>query len=217
MWADYFDRIFVISLCRDTILTRLFTTLKQLEHFDIEVELFEATYNKENGAVGLRETMIRLFHKCLDKGYQRILVFEDDIQVIGNIDSVMPLCIEQLPPNFDLLYLGAYVVTPFKQRYSPNLLLLDKALTTHAVAYSKKAIEKILPIFEKHAENPRDTTTIDMLLLNRVISEGKSYITYPLLVSQQQGYSHIEGKEVDYKKYIELEYAKHLNNLHEVL
>lgn len=213
MWTKFFDRVFVISICKDQILTRLFTSLKQLEHFDIEVELFEATYNPENGAVGLRETMIRLFHKCLDKGYSRVLILEDDISIIGDVNKFMPLCLAQLPANFDLLYLGAYVVTPFKERYSENLLLLDKALTTHAVAYSKKAIEKILPIFEKHAENPRDTATVDMLLLNRIVSEGKSYITYPLLVSQQQGYSHIMGKEIDYKKYIEVEYEKHLNAL----
>lgn len=215
-WTNYFDKIFVISLKSD--LGRLLNTFHQLEKYNIEaeIEVFEATYN-EVGSVGLRETMIRLFTECLEKGYSNVLVFEDDISIINDLNKYMPLCLQQLPHDFDLLYLGAYVVSPFKSRYSANLLLLDKCLTTHAVAYSKKAIEKMLPIFKAHNENPRDTTTIDMLLLNRVIIEGKSYITYPLLISQRFGWSHIEQKEVDYKKYIEEKYAEHLNKLNEVL
>lgn len=211
MWSSFFDKIFVISLLREGT-DRLLNTLRQLEKYDIEVEVFEAVHN-EVGVIGLRDTMIKLFHVCMEKGYDNILVLEDDINIIEDINYYMPICLDQLPVTYDLLYLGAYVVKPFKDRYSENLLLLDKALTTHAVAYPKKTIEKLLPIFEAQSDNPRDTTSIDMTILNRIVSQGKSYITYPLLVSQQAGYSQIEKKEIDYKKYIELEYDNQVKKL----
>lgn len=211
-WTNYFDKIFVVSLMKDQTLVRLFSTLKQLEHFDIETVVFEATYN-ETGAVGLRQTMIALFTKCLDKGYNNILVFEDDIEVVSDINYYMPLCLQQLPKDYDLFFLGAHVIKPFIGIYSENLLLLGGSLATHAVAYSRKTIENILPIFKSHSQNPRDNTAIDMLLLNRIIVTGKSFISYPLLVSQISGFSFIENKYVDYKKYIEMRYDEHLKKI----
>lgn len=211
MWSSFFDKIFVVSLLHKNT-DRLLNSLRQLEKYEIEAEVFEATFN-ECGVIGLRDTMIRLFHRCLESGYANVLVFEDDLKVVDDINYYMPLCLDQLPISYDLLYLGAYVIRPFKQRFSENLLLLDKVHTTHAVAYPIKTISKLLPIFEKLSENPNDKTPIDLTILNRVISEGRSYITYPLLVSQQQGYSFIEGKEVDYKKYIELEYKEQAEKL----
>lgn len=211
MWNSFFDKIFLVSLIYSGS-DRLLRSLNQLVKYEIEGEVFEATFN-ECGVIGLRDTMIRLFHDCLGKGYGNILVFEDDLEIVSDINYYMPLCLEQLPHDYDLLYLGAYVIRPFKGRYSENLLLLDKVHTTHAVCYPRKTIEKLLPIFEKHSENPNDKTPIDLTILNRIISEGKSYITYPLLVSQQRGYSYIEKKEIDYEKYIVQEYNNQLKKL----
>ncbi len=212
MWHNYFDKVFVISLpnCKAT---RLINVMHELNSYSIEVEYFDATLNTDCGAVGLRQTMIRLFHHCLENNYSKFLVFEDDIEFVNDINYFMPLCLEQLPDNFDLFYLGGYVVKPFKGKCSANLIKLQGCLTTHAVAYSKKAIEKILPLMEKHSENPRDKTTIDMLLMNRIQTLGNSYISYPLLAKQRSGYSEIEKREVNYDNYIEGQYNIQLQKL----
>lgn len=211
MWATFFDKIFVISLINRKV-DRLISALKQLKEFDIEAEVFEATYN-EVGIIGLRDTMIRLFSQCIEKGYQNVLIFEDDISIIEDINLYMPLCLGQLPKDYNIFYLGAYVVNPFKNRYSENLLELDVALTTHAVAYPRKTMDKMLTIFNRQSENPNDKTPIDIPLLNNVIKEGKSYISYPLLVSQKSGYSDIMKKEINYDKYIEVGYSEQYKKL----
>lgn len=211
-WTNFFDKIFVVSL-PDCKATRLINVLHEFNKYGIDVEYFDATLNIESGAVGLRDTMIRLFRHCLENGFSKILIFEDDVEFINDINYYMPLCLEQLPANFDLFYLGAYVVKPFKARHSENILKLNGALTTHAVAYSKKVMQKILPLMEKHSMSSRDKTTVDMLLMNKVVCLGNSYISYPLLAKQRSGYSEIEKREVNYDKYIEDQYNFQLQKL----
>lgn len=210
-WTNYFDAIYLINLESRT--ERLLISLRRLHWFDIPVQVFDAIYNERNGAVGLRSTMIALFTECLHRGYNNVLIFEDDFMVLEDLNFYMPLCLQQLPKDFSLLYLGGHIITPFKEKYSENLLTLTGALTTHAIVYSRKAIEILLPIFIAHAENPRDKTTIDMLLSNRIITAGKSYITYPLLVSQRKSWSDIENREIDYKDYIEDKYERQYQKL----
>lgn len=212
-WTNFFDAIYLINL--DECIDRLKVSLKQLHFFGIPVQVFEATYN-ENGIIGLRDTMIRLFQESLEQGYENILVFEDDIFLLTNINLYMPLCLEQLPKNYDSLHLGGYVIRPFLKKHSENLLLLDKILTTHAVCYPKKTMEFLLKLFITHSENPRDKTPIDMDILNRVLINGNSFITYPLLVSQTNGYSYIEKKEINYELYIEKEYASNYEKLNKL-
>lgn len=214
-WTKFFDAIYLINL--PTCEERLRLSLNQLHYYDIPVEVFEATFH-EHGVIGLRDSMIRLFQECLERGYENVLVLEDDFFVLQpNINDLIPLCLEQLPTNFDLLYFGGYCIRPFKSRYSENLLLLDKILTTHAIAYPRKTIEQLLDVWSKHHENPRDKTQIDMDILNRVLINGNSFITYPLLISQMNGYSFIEKKEINYEKYIEKEYASNYEKLNQLI
>lgn len=213
-WTNFFDAIYLINL--ESSSERLINAVRQLHMYEVPVQVFEATFN-ENGIIGLRNSMIRLFQECLERNYQNVLVLEDDFLVIGDINTYMPLCLEQLPSNYDLLFLGGYIIRPFLRKHSENILVLDKILTTHAIAYSKKTIEFLLPLFSKQSENPLDKTPIDMVILNRVVSNGNSYITYPLLISQMNGYSYIQKQEINYEKYIEKEYAKHYEKLNKLV
>lgn len=211
-WATFFDAIYLINLESST--GRLLFSLKQLHSCGVPVQVFEASF-REIGIIGLRDTMIRLFIECLERGYENVLVLEDDFRVLEDLNIYMPLCLEQLPKNYDLLYLGGYVIRPFVRKHSENLLVLDKILTTHAICYSKKAMQLLLPIFAEQSANPMDKTPIDMVILNRVLCNQNSYITYPLLVSQMNGYSYIQKQEIDYTKYIEQEYASNYEKLNQ--
>lgn len=212
-WTNFFDAIYLINL--ETSHWRLIKSLRQLNVYGIQVQVFEAVYN-EIGAVGLRETMIGLFRECLERNYETVLILEDDISIIQDVNIYMPLCLSQLPSTFDLLHLGGYVIRPFLRQHSENLLVVDKVLTTHAICYPKKTMELLLNLWIGHSSNPRDTTAIDMDILNRVLINGNSFITYPLLVSQMNGYSYIEKKEINYEKYIEKEYESNYKLLNPI-
>lgn len=211
-WSNSFDKIYIVSLIQNRD-KRLLKLLDQLELYGVSADVFEATYNDKNGAMGLRDTMIRLFTECLENNYDKVLVLEDDCLFVEDINKYMPLCLQQLPYKFDLFYLGAHVIKPFK-KYSENLLILNGALSTHAIVYSKKAIEKILPMFIKQTLTERNITPIDMMLCNKIVIDGNCYISYPFLAKQRNGFSDIQKMEIDYDKYILEGYNKQYQKLY---
>lgn len=78
---------------------------------------------------------------------ETLLHLEDDcvFRDLGHL----PQAIDELPEDWDVLYLGANLVLwnngePWPERYSEHLFRVKCAWTTHAIAYNKKAVRRIL-------------------------------------------------------------------------
>lgn len=177
---------------------RLQTISQQLQFLGIPFNVWSAIKH-ENGRLGLTLTMEQLFAHCLKNNYDNVFVFEDDAKILTNeYIEIIDKCIHQLPENYDLLYAGCNLHGKCK-RYSENLLIASGMYSSHSILYSRQAIEKILPLL--HTYN-----TYDKLLVEEIQPYESSFCSYPLLVTQESGYSDIAGKEVNYDRYIEKRY-----------
>ena len=86
-----------------------------------------------------------------------------------------------------------------------NLLKMNQCRSTHAQAYSLEAMKQIVS-YEWTG------IPIDQLIEERLQPQGKCFCTYPLLVTQRNGYSDIDKKEVN-MHYIEDRFEQHTKHL----
>lgn len=78
---------------------------------------------------------------------ETLLHLEDDC-VFRDL-SLLPAALLQLPDDWDVVYLGANLVLwnngePWPERHSEHLFRVKCAWTTHAIAYNKKCVRRIL-------------------------------------------------------------------------
>ena len=119
-----------------------------------------------------------------------LLILEDDIKFTGNPDLILSEAMEQLPNDWDLLYMGANI-TEKCSTYSTLLNKVNRAWCTHSIVYSKKAIDYILKNFNADKDSPFDEW-LNHASLNR-------YVIKPTLITQKSGYSYIQKMDVNYE------------------
>ena len=165
---------------------------KRKIHFTQELEKYGIEYSEfpclthENGTVGNALTFQAIF-----KAYQGqdIIVLEDDVKFI--LDPSL-IDFSLFPVDWDVIYLGANL----QAQCSPvneKVKRVNGAWTTHACAYRKEFIDRVLKEF-----NPlKDLCFDDWLRINA--NSLNLYITYPMYATQINGYSEINKKEINYQ------------------
>ena len=211
MIHEYFPHIAIINLKKRT--DRLELATKTLDDIGINYEVWEATENEQYPCRGLVDSMQRYFRKVLSEGGERCLVFEDDIVNLFPAETVpqrtIEKCIQQLPDDWDLFYLGCNPVFGFENFYSENLLPLKIAYATHAVAYSKRAMEFIIA---KEIKEP-----IDNFIVREFQPTAKCYASYPMIFSQRPDYSDIGKAFTDWRNFLEVRFNAEVKKIQQIM
>lgn len=206
MWQDYFQHIALINLLKRK--DRLEQSTAILDEFGVKYEVVEAVENDEKPCEGLVVTMQRYFRKVLSEGGKRCLIFEDDIFPLVNADTfnkTMTNCINQIHVEWDMFYLGCNPAGGMERFYSENIIPLNMAYATHAVAYSKRTMEFIC----NHAIHE----PIDNFLVREFQPKAKLYISYPMLFTQRPNYSDIGKAYTDWSLVLERRYDEQVIRL----
>lgn len=230
-----FDRIFVVTLERAT--DRQARVRERLAGLDfqfhlgvdkraLDAERLRAEGYDENaarrvarrsramtaGEIGCALSHRQLYQAAVERGWERVLVFEDDVRPRPDLGA-LPAVLAQLPAGWELLYLGysnfervtaahrakqaAYLAlsaaglmkwTPEQVRrlhpapYSPNLRRAGLHHCTHAYAFTREAARKLLA-----AQTPL-AFVADQLLVHLVLrGELEAYVVEPKLFDQEAG------------------------------
>ena len=133
-----------------------------------------------------REGCLRSHFNCIneaiDKGYENILILEDDVGFLPYDWSILKEAAEFLKGDtrWDLFYLGGDVMYPAK--FVHKHVFKSRFFCTHAYVVNRRAYKKIL-----HATVPIDL----WYALNTV-----SYGIFPLCATQIETYSDIQQKQM---------------------
>jgi hypothetical protein len=179
-------KAFVINCKNSTERLRLFRENK----FPFDVRVFEAL---EGNTPAERDFISGLSHLAIMNAQTEFPfgVFEDDC-VLVQPWSVVEQAMEQLPPDWDALWLGATLQKPI-ERYSDNLFRLVGGHALHAVIYnSKKLVE-----FATMHFLPERFKVLDVLTAYTIQKMFNCFITYPLVASQRSCMSDINGRFLD--------------------
>lgn len=193
-WRAFIDCVFVVNLQKRE--DRLLESAAILEEYEIPYTVFPAIEDSQ-GARGLMNSMIELFNEALEKGYDNILVLEDDFKMIEDkitFNDVMDKAIKQLPDNYHLLYGGGQPTIGYSHWHSDNLLPALKYFATHSVIYSKQGMKEILALGMKYP--------IDNFIVDELQPMGRCYAIHPILFSQRDGFSDIGGQPMNWDPFI---------------
>lgn len=120
---------------------------------------------------------------------ETLLHLEDDV-VFRNLDH-LPQALSELPDDWDILYLGANLLLwndgnePQPERYSEHLFRVRAAWTTHAIAYHKRCVRRIL-----EGQPSFDAQMFDNYLSTR-LPELNAFIVAPMVAYQRPRISSI--------------------------
>jgi GR25 family glycosyltransferase involved in LPS biosynthesis len=121
-------------------------------------------------------------------------VFEDDVLFEDGCVEVLAQAIDQLPDDFDMLYLGGNVKMP-ATRYSENLYKITEGVhMSHAILFSPHARAFILANYDPGTHN-----LIDEWYYRKGLAMMKAFICYPMIAFQRGGYSDVRQQYFDYR------------------
>ncbi len=147
-------------------------------------------------------TFYKLFKRIYDEGYERVTIFEDDAYFYNNdqyngIDIVNSALDELKNFDWDMFYFGGH---PGREMeiVSKHLVRCPYILTTHAVAYKRHVIKRVIDQYK-----PFYDSAIDGWYAHR--PEIKKYLVNPLSVPQIAGISDLDaqGKTVAVEVFLE--------------
>lgn len=153
----------------------------------LEVEKYQAV--KEIGphqsfSHSERNILLEFLHSDADT----LLHLEDDVTFrdLGHLEQAL----SELPEDWDIVYLGANLVLwnngePWPERYSEHLFRVKCAWTTHAIAYNKKCVRRIL-----EGQPSFDTAMWDNYLSTR-LPELNAFCVAPMVAYQRPRFSSI--------------------------
>jgi hypothetical protein len=203
----HFDKIFVISLPNEVGRQRMKVILPHLKEEGIDFLVWVGT-ERENGVVGLLNSMHGLLTHCIEKGFENTMILEDDnrflIPAVPFLDEVWP----QVPKDYHCLFLSCNLLSR-PERVSQNILRIRSSYSTNAIVYSLEAMKLILPLIEA---NP--TQAFDITLMKGLQQPyNKCFCTIPMLSEQRPGYSSIEKKEINWAEYQQQSFKMFTHNI----
>lgn len=183
---DYFDNIYYINLDRRT--DRLEQCWEEFSKHSISGVERISGVEHSNPAVGCHLSHAKIFADALESGYDRILIFEDDVEFFPNAVHNLQTALRELPPNWEMFYLGANLDAYPAYEIYPHIARLTGAYATHAYAVRRPLFRKLYAINADEGTHHNDVT-----YANEIHPQHECYLAMPLIAGQRESYSDIQG------------------------
>lgn len=192
MLNKHFDKIYYINLDRRQDRRR--DCEAQLLKYNIiaeRVTAYDTASMGISGAIGCHKSHIKVLKDAYKKGYNKILLLEDDIVFTKEFDNFASL---PSPNSFhwDMLYLGATIMKK-PIIIDEHIMRVVKAFAAHAIAFTWDMIGLII---EKDTDpsDPVDNLYASFHPTHNCIAYRK-----PLVIQKQDEWSDIEQRIVNYQ------------------
>lgn len=206
MLRDYIDHVYLINLG---------SRYDRLQHADNECRKIGLPYErveavdgkKENikikpypgmdslywnqGAAGLVKTTYNIICDAIEKGYERILILEDDVEFANNINQMADENFQYVPSDWHMLQLGSLHCRE-PEMVSKHIARIKFAYCLHCYIVNR-------PIFEYYKfQLSKMEKQIDLTTVENIQPLGHCYSFEPNLAYQKASYSNITDRNVNY-------------------
>lgn len=164
------------------------------------------------GEFGANMSHIKAVVHAIADGAERPLFVEDDIVFADNAVERMARVAEELPENWDVLYMGGHPrgIAPQIKAYSDNLKRVGTFSFAESYAINRPAL---LRFYDYWSDRIGRVGAMYDFILGEFASRNNGFCVHPLLTSQPPGMSQISGKLEDKRDLIERGWANHLGAL----
>jgi len=174
----------------------------EMKKIDMYTERFDAIRHSR-GHTGCILSHMALMEEVKDEGVW--MTIEDDILFLPEAKNNLYKAYDQLPDDWDMLYLGA-TLNKKLEKVSDNLLRLKGGWTTHGIIYNNQngVADFIL--------QGMDRFKVDVFIADIVQEKFNCFMCYPMVATQRPGRSDIVNKYTDYHAIMD-RYNKYTNGL----
>ncbi len=194
---NYFDKIYCINLRKRS--SRWERVKSEFEKHNLIVDGY--TQPKSNilkpGEVGCLLSHLEIIKNAKNTNLKNILITEDDVEFDIDLNRKFFEYENELPENWDMLYLGANhgLCNPYEPnppiKITEHVYKVRHAYSTHAYAINFTSYDCIINHIEKM------TRPLDVMY-SQIQSSLNVYLFRPHIAWQINGYSDIMETEVDY-------------------
>jgi hypothetical protein len=186
---EFFDKILFLNQAKRT--DRLLDCQNELKRVGLNADPFYSI-DAEQPYKSFCLSQIAMLKEFLLTDSKTFLALEDD--VLFKDLTHLPDALNELPENWDIVYLGANVTEDKPKYHSPYLRRVRSAWTTHAVGYSRKAVEKIVENYHSWEANGM----YDDWLSREFLPNNNCFIVAPMVAWQRPVFSDLWGQNVEY-------------------
>jgi GR25 family glycosyltransferase involved in LPS biosynthesis len=198
--AGYFDAVYYINLAHRLDRQKEFLKNSGYLHHS-NIIRYDAVYGKDldagswpgtPGALGVRQSHINVLKAAKSAGYQRFMVFEDDVLIKKSFPGRLVELLNEANDDWDMLYFYVenHYLSPI--RMSKTINRLQNTLGLVGGAYHARNIDVII----NKLENDYRWVDTSMADLHQIL---KVYAPVSSIVSHSVGYSDNEGLVINYK------------------
>lgn len=226
---DFFEQIYCINLEHRT--DRWENCLNQFHSLGITDRVikrkgvicnYHGLSKKQNAQIGCTLSHYNILKEAQKNNYSNVLVLEDDFLFLKDkelLSEEINKAIVELPQNWDLFYFGGFFVKGYDhapaEKFSKNLVKVKTCFSTHAIAYSKNCINKILNSLKLNTQYEassfiKEHYSIDWYLVKEFQEPNHCFAPKNLLCVQKESYSDIESQYSDYKEKFKLSYKEYV-------
>jgi GR25 family glycosyltransferase involved in LPS biosynthesis len=156
------------------------------------------------GCLGCLKSHVEICRIALERGYENILILEDDTEFVNSIDNLIKYS-KKINNSYDMLYLaGRYInKNPIKQSVSNMTHIINSntistiksnnILTTGSYCIKKPAMEYLINNINNYSKE------IDVFYVEKIQQIFECYLCIPNITKQRNGYSDIQHTNVNYK------------------
>ena len=147
------------------------------------------------GCLGCKLSHTHVLRLALQRGYQKVLILEDDAELLPEAASALHQALRELPPNWNLLYLMANHAKPPQPLpdYS-HLVEVQMSATTGGYAVQRHFMKMLLEALEDDVEE----IDVTYMKLQPLVS---MLCVKPHVARQRPGYSDIRCQELNYSQF----------------
>jgi hypothetical protein len=198
--GSYFDRVFCINL--DSRPDRWQSATEEFKKHSLQVERIPGIDGSKmnldfppeikEGAVGCALSQFFAIKYAKQLGLNKFLLLEDDIQFDENVNELFSQYILEVPPKWDMLYLGGQHFHGMNlQQVSDHVYKCEYTLAAHSVAIN-------CTVFDRFIDKLINITKPCDVHYAESHKEIEAYVFVPHLTWQRESYSNIEKAHVDY-------------------
>ncbi len=156
------------------------------------------------GCLGCLKSHVEICRIALERGYENILILEDDTEFVKSIDNLIKYS-KGINNIYDMLYLAGRHINknPYKETLPSMSSIMHgnknhaikstNILTTGSYCIKKPAMEYLINNINNYSKE------IDVFYVEKIQSNFDCYLCIPNITKQRDGYSDIQQNNVNYK------------------
>ena len=172
--------------------------IQQAKEQKMKIHFHNAKLHK-NTKRGCLESHTQVIENAVKEGHKFVFIMEDDVVFVRSIQDL-----PKPPEEWDMLYLGGTIKHIFSTDKHSDILQNKKkdwlrvtCWNAHSYVVNLQNKDLVKDILESRNTNDEEME-IDRYYASYIHTKYKAYICHPITCIQKNGYSDIEGREVEY-------------------